>query len=155
MMLKSKCRLDQLLLSVRRHRMCMMSLLTHPHYMDTVSPLALQAWHGSREGNVGRSAHCFGPHWNISTTIGWIGTKFCTGIHGSQMMCPANFGDYSPGAHMRLIFMVLSEISQRLLDRLPCNLVCIFMSYTGWIVTTLAIPISRLFVLRSSEKLTF
>ncbi len=37
------------------------------------------------------SVHCFGSDGNISTTVGWIGMKFCTGIHGPQN--PADFGN--------------------------------------------------------------
>ncbi len=37
--------------------------------------------------------HHFSPDLNISTTIAWIGIKFCTDFHGSQRMNPNDFGD--------------------------------------------------------------
>lgn len=58
---------------------------------------------------------------SISTSIGWIGTTSCTDIHGSQSMCPGDFGNpltKPSGATMRLTFVDLSEMSRQLCDGL-------------------------------------
>lgn len=43
----------------------------------------------------------------------WIDTKFGADIHGSQRM---SLNDFSPGATIRLTFVILIEMSQQLLD---------------------------------------
>ena len=55
--------------------------------------------------------------------------KFGTDIHSSQMMNLNNFDnpDFSFNAIMSFIFVVMSEMSQQLLDRFPSNFVKTFM----------------------------
>ena len=52
-------------------------------------------------------------------------------IHGSQRL--------NPNVSTKVAFVILHEISQRLLDSLPWHLVHTFMIPTGWIIMTLMI----------------
>lgn len=80
-----------------------------------IKSLLLCSQGSSVDRSVGQWSGHSGSKWNMSTVFTWIAMKYCADIHVSQRK---KLTDFAWNTTRRLIFVVFSDISLQLLDRL-------------------------------------